>query len=448
VFVKTTEDFAVAVGHIVGPGGWCSLFDEVMAQVAGRFRRVEPRRTARLFVLGLLSGVERKNCWQLAEHAGLAGPASMQRLLRQAVWDADAVRDDVRSLVAGHLGCPSGVLIVDETGFVKKGVGSVGVQRQYTGTAGRIENAQVGVFLAYASQRGRALVDRRIYLPASWCQDPGRCAAAGIPESVGFATKPALALQMLADAVRAGVPARFAAGDEVYGNDPAFRAGVVDLGLGYVLAVACSHRITVPGTIRRRVDQIAADLPRHAWQRYSAGTGSKGPRWYDWAWIDAQTEGGPGHHVLIRRHITTGELAFYRAYSPNPVALSALVHVAGTRWCVEESFQTAKGHVGLDQYQVRGWTPWHRHTTLTMLALAFIAITAARHAAPHRPGPHTVIRDTGPIPLTMPEIRRLFTALIDPPHHDADHVLHWSHWRRNHQATARRAHYRRHMDSP
>jgi SRSO17 transposase len=436
----------VAVGHSVDAAGWQQAFDSVMARIAGRFVRVEPRRTARAFVLGLLSDVGRKNCWWLAEHAGHGGPQAMQRLLREAVWDADAVRDDVRDLVVETLGCPDGVLIADETGFVKKGVHSVAVQRQYTGTAGRIENAQVAVFLAYASPAGRALIDRRIYLPASWSGDPERCATAGVPEGVQFATKPRLALDMLTAAVNADVPARWATGDEVYGNDPAFRAGVQALGLGYVLAVACDHRVPVNGgTTRMRADQIAAGLPDSAWQRYSAGVGSKGPRWYDWAWIEASTADTPGQTLLIRRNIATGELAFYRCWTSAPVSLARLVQVAGIRWCVEESFQAAKGQVGLDQYQVRGWKPWHRFVTLAMLALAFLSTLTAAAAPPPNADPHRHAHHRGPIALTTAEIRRLFTDLLNRPVRRLSHLLHWSSWRRRHQAHARQAHYRRRL---
>ncbi|MGH8883553.1 MAG: IS701 family transposase, partial [Stackebrandtia sp.] len=257
-----------------------------MGRVAGRFARAEPRRAARDLVLGLLSPVERKNCWGLAEHAGHGGPQGMQRLLRTAVWDADGLRDDVRSYVVDHLGHPDGVLIPDETGFLKKGVCSVGVQRQYSGTAGRIENSQVAVFLSYASPLGRALIDRRVYLPKSWTDAPVRCAAAGVPDDVQFATKPELALDMLTDAVAAGVDAGWVASDEAYGDNGAFRAGVAALGLSYVLAVSCDHRIPIGGGKTTRADALAATLPAASWQRISAGTGSKGPRWYDWVWID------------------------------------------------------------------------------------------------------------------------------------------------------------------
>jgi SRSO17 transposase len=320
------------------------MFDELMSQIAGRFRRVEPRRTAREFVAGLLAPVERKNCWWLAEQAGHADPQPMQRLLRTAVWNADAVRDDLRAFVTARLGHARGVLIPDETGFLKKGTRSVGVQRQYSGTAGRIENSQVGVFLSYASPLGRALTGRRVYLPRSWTDDPQRCAAAGIPAGVGFATKPELALDMIAAAVAAGMPASWVAADELYGDNGAFRAGVAALGLGYVLAVSCDHRIPAfPGGKRRlRADQIAAALPAGCWHRVSAGTGSKGPRWYDWAWASVQQ---PGHRLLIRRG-SDGQLAFYRCWSPAPVPLAALVRVAGMRWAVEMVFsQLAKGRV-------------------------------------------------------------------------------------------------------
>lgn len=429
------------------PASWRELFDELMSLVAGRFARVEPRRTARELVLGLLSPVERKNCWWLAEQAGHDDPQTMQRLLRTAVWDADAVRDDLRGFVAGQLGHPAGVLICDETGFLKKGTGSVGVQRQYSGTAGRIENSQVGVFLSYASPRGRALIDRRVYLPKSWADDPQRCAAAGVPAEVEFATKPELALDMITDAVAATMPAAWVASDELYGDNGAFRAGAAKLGLGYVLAVSCDHRIPAwPGGKRcLRADRITAALPAGCWHRISAGTGSKGPRWYDWAWVSAHQ---PGHSLLIRRG-SDGTLAFYRCWSPAPVPLATLVRVAGMRWAVEEGFQAAKGQVGLDHYQARTWTGWHRHVTLAMLALAFLMASAAA-AAPAPPAdPWHYARHGGPIALTAAEIRRLFNALIITPLraqlttqlHTTSYAQHWSHWRRRHQGQARHSHY-------
>jgi SRSO17 transposase len=253
--------------------------DRLHERIAGRFARSEPRARAREYVSGLVAGLERKNGWTLAERAGEASPDGMQRLLRWADWDVEGVRDDVRSYVVEQLAEPDGVLIADETGFLKKGTASVGVQRQYSGTAGRIENSQLGVFLTYASRAGRALIDRRIYLPRSWTDDAQRCPAAGVPQDTKFATKPELALKMVTEAVTAKVPAAWAAADEAYGDNRAFRTGVAKLGLGYVLAVSCDHRIPVwPGGKRRlRADHIAAALPASCWQRISAGTGAKGP---------------------------------------------------------------------------------------------------------------------------------------------------------------------------
>ena len=418
-----------------------------MFLVAGRFGRAEPRRTAREFVLGLLSPVERKNCWWLAERAGHGDPQAMQRLLRTAAWDADAVRDDLRGFVAAQLGEAAGVLICDETGFLKKGTGSAGVQRQYSGTAGRIENSQVGVFLSYASARGRALIDRRVYLPKSWTGDRPRCTAAGIPADIQFATKPELALEMITDAVAARMPAAWVASDELYGDNGAFRTGVAGLGLGYVLAVSCDHRIPAfPGGRRRlRADHIAAALPAGCWHRISAGTGSKGPRWYDWAWASAHQ---PGHSLLIRRG-STGVLAFYRCWSPAPVPLAALVRVAGMRWAVEEGFQAAKSQAGLDHYQVRTWTGWHRHVTLAMLALAFLMASAAAAAPAPAADPWHHARHGGPIALTAAEIRRLFDGLVITPLRSRmttplralSDIQHWSNWRRIHQGQARHSHY-------
>ncbi|MBT2443421.1 IS701 family transposase [Streptomyces sp. ISL-36] len=414
-----------------------------MARIAGRFGRVEPRASARAYLLGLLSKAERKNCWQLAEQAGHIRPGPMQRLLRYARWDADAVRDDLRAYAVEHLGTDGGVLIVDETGFVKKGRASAGVQRQYTGTAGRIENSQVGVFLAYATSQGRALIDRRLYLPEhSWCGDLERRRAAGIPDEITFATKPRLAWEMVAAALDAGVQAPWVTGDEAYGQDPQLRAALETHGTGYVMAVACSMRVRINhGRTPVRADTVAGRLPATAWQRHSAGNGAKGPRHYDWAWIHIGTD--EHRHLLIRRNRTSGELAFYLCWSPTAVTLAELVRVAGVRWSVEECFQAAKSQVGLDHYQVRNWISWHRHITLAMLALAFLTAVAA-DAAPKRPtDPHRSARSSEPISLTVPEIRHLLTVVFDTQVVTATRRLHWSIWRRRHQATARRSHYRR-----
>ncbi|MFI0967795.1 IS701 family transposase [Streptomyces sp. NPDC021080] len=415
-----------------------------MARIAGRFRQVEPRAAARAFVLGLLSGVERKNCRRLAEQAGRARPGPMQRLLQSARWDADVVRDDVRAYVFEHLQADDGVLIADETGFLKKGTASAGVQRQYTGTAGRIENSQVGVFLAYASSKGRALIDRRLYLPErAWCQDAERRTRAGVPDQAEFATKPALAGQMIEAALGAGISASWVTADEAYCQDPSLRALLESRRIGYVLAVACSTRVRInQGRTADRADAVADRLPASAWHRQSVGDGAKGPRYYDWAWIET---GAYGHrHLLIRRNPTGGELAYYLCWSPRRVPLSELVRVAGTRWCIEECFQAAKGQVGLDHYQVRHWTAWHRHITLAMLALAFLTALAADATPTTTAQPNRPNRRTDQIDLTVPEIRHLLGALLNPPTMSPT-LLHWSNWHRHHQATARRSHYRRRL---
>ncbi len=423
---------------------WVEEFACGFASIAARFGRREPRLQARSFLLGVLSDVDTRSCWQLAEQAGDTSPQAMQRLLGEAVWDADAVRDDVRSYVIDAIGDSGGVLILDDTGDLKRGMHSVGVQRQYTGTAGRIENAQVSVFLAYASPAGRALIDRAVYLPASWTGDPARCAAAGVPDDVGFATKITLGRRMLDRALDAGVPAGWATADEFYGGDRGLRRDLQGRSLGYVLAVAKSHRVNVGGMHgTARGDAIAAALPKRAWNRYSAGEGAKGRRDYDWAWVAVvppADEATGSHWLLIRRRITDGELAFYRCYAPTRVALPTLVRVAGTRWAVECCFQNAKGAVGLDQHQVRRWDSWHRYTTLVMLAHAILTVIAVRERQRRPSG------QPGLIPLTVNEIRRLFAKLIS--HNTRPHSFHlaWSKWRRTHQARARTSHYRRRGD--
>jgi SRSO17 transposase len=429
----------VAAALSVDPGRWREQFDDLMGRIAGRFARVEPRRRARAFVLGLLSGLRRKNCWTIAELAGDATPDGMQHLLAGARWDADAVRDDLRGYIIEHLGSAGAVLVVDETGDVKKGRVSAGVQRQYSGTAGRVENCQVAVFVSYAAPAGHALIDRELYLPRSWTADPARCAAAGIPAGTAFATKPGLARRMLGRALDAGVPAAWVTGDEVYGADPGLRGDLERRRIGYALAVAATHRVTTgAGSCQAR--QLAARLPRAAWQRYSAGPGAKGHRWYEWAWA-AIDPGRPGHrYLLIRRSRQTGELAFYRCCSPRLVPLPVLVKIAGIRWSTEENFQAGKGLAGLDEHQVRRWDSWYRWTTLAMLALAFLTITAA--AEHTRPPPEDQI------PLTRNEIAALFSTLMIQSASGRRHRLSWSAWRRRHQHRARACHYQRQARAP
>ena len=415
-----------------------------MLHVGGRFARVEPRRRAASFVRGLLAGLPRVNCWSIAEHVGDAGPRGMQRLLSAAVWDEAGVRDDLRDYVLEHFADPGAVLVVDETGDLKKGTMTVGVQRQYTGTAGRTENAQVAVYLAYAAPAGCAFIDRALYLPSSWTSDPARCQAAGVPGGTTFATKPALAKAMIGRALDAGTPAAWAAADEVGGQDPQLRAELARRGMGYVLAVAKSHPVTT-GIGPCPAAELAKRLPARAWQRLSAGPGAKGPRWYDWALTgtaDPAVSGSTGPHwLLIRRRINDGEYAFYRAHAPHPVSLAQLVRVAGSRWKIEDGFAAGKELAGLDEHQVRCWTSWHRWTILALLACAFLSVLAA--AQPD----HSQPPDGQLIPLTRHEIRRLFTGLLQQLPAPGPQ-LDWSRWRRHHQATAQACHYRRRALTP
>jgi SRSO17 transposase len=410
-------------------GAWLdSRLDDAFALVAGRFFRREVRVRARACLAGMLSGLERKTGWALAEHAGERSPDGMQRLLTTARWDQDAVRDDVRGYVAAILGDPGGVLIGDDTGFEKGGSCSAGVQRQYTGTAGKITNCQVGVFLAYAGPRGRALIDRELYLPRSWTGDEARLAAAGVPEGTAFATKPQLLRAMIERAVAAGIPFGWVTADEAYGDNGPLRAFLEEQQVSYALAVSRDHVITTPAG-RRRADALAGKLPKGAWQRVSCGDGAKGRRWYDWALIATSR---PQVTLLIRRSAARpSDLAFYLCHTPRPVPLAVLVKVAGARWAVEECFQAAKNEAGLDHYQVRLYKAWYRYITLAMLALAWLAVTRAGLA------------DDSDAPVTSAnEIRRMFTALCGPPR-DEQHARRWSRWRHRHQERARHFHYQR-----
>ena len=351
--------------------GWAAGLDGVVDRIAPRFGRTEPRRRAGAYLRGLLSPVERKNGWQLAEVAGDATPDGVQEFLSRARWDADTVRDDLRAYVVEHLADPAAVLVLDETGFLKKGTKSAGVQRQYTGTAGRVENAQVGVFLGYAGQHGRALIDRALYMPDSWAGDDARRREARIPGDVVLTTKPKQGLAMLERARAAGVPFAWVAGDSAYGADSAIRRWAEQHRCGYVLAVTSGQRLG-----QRPVTTWIEGLPETAWHRLSAGEGAKGPRLYDWARLPYNGAAEDfACALLVRRSISdTGDVTFYLTHAPCGTTLAELVRVAGTRWAIESLFEQAKGEVGLDQYEVRSWVGWHRHITLSMLALAYLAV--------------------------------------------------------------------------
>jgi len=359
-------------------GGQAYLAD-VARRLAPYFARSQSRHRVQAYLQGLLSEAERKNSWQVAEVCGESTPYGFQYLLSRADWDADAVRDELRRYVIQHLGDPNGVLVLDETGFLKKGEHSAGVARQYSGTAGKVENCQIGVFLSYASALGHALLDRELYLPKAWADDRARCRQAGIPADRSFATQPQLAQQMLNRAFRAGVPAKWVTGDSLYGADRRLRQGLEAQPQAYVLAVSGREYVWLEGR-QRQVKTILAMLPEEGWGRLSAGDGAKGPRWYDWRWLPVAAPLAPGwcRWLLVRRSLSTPtELTAYGVFAPHATPLQEVVRVAGSRWTVESGFEEAKGEVGLDQYEVRSWTAWYRHMTLAMWALALLIVMRA-----------------------------------------------------------------------
>jgi SRSO17 transposase len=453
--VWSTNAAAVAALDRVGAATWCGYVDELLERIGRHVVRPETRARLGDMLLALLSRRRPRNCWTLAEAAGEARPWGMQHLLSRAAWNSDAVAGEPRGFVVDHLGAADGILVVDETGDLKKGRHTVGVQRQYTGTAGRIENAQVGVYLGYATRRGHAMIDRELYLPKSWTADPDRCATAGVPAEVGFATKPALATALIERALDAGVPARWVTADEVHGADPRLARCLEARGIGYVLAIAGNRRLPMDAATTRTAAQLAADLPERAWQVRSAGAGAHGPRRYAWAWLalhpgtaaparhdaEGHRQRPPGEwSLLVRRNLRTGELAFYRCYTPTPTTLAQLITVAGRRWSIEESFQSSKGLAGLDEHQVRRWTPWRRWTLLAMLAHALLAVLTAVERE-HAPA------ERGLIALTCAEVRRLLTTALAPLTAPVDALAHatdWSRWRRHHQHRAKTCHYAHH----
>ena len=363
---------------------WADEVTAVGARIGSRFARSEPRRRALAYLRGLLSDAERKNGWQLAEHLGDPTPDGVQHLLARADWDADAVRDDLIRYVAEHLGHADGVLVADESGFLKKGTKSAGVARQYSGAAGRIENCQIGVFLGYTTAKGRALLDRELYLPKEWANDAQRLKEAVVPAAVGFATKLVLARRMIDRAVAAGVPARWVTADAVYGSDYHFRVAIEKHGLGYVVGVRADFAVC-SGLRQVRARALLGEVPADAWHRLSCGQGAKGPRLYDWALLRTNSP-EPDEYarwLLIRRSVSDStEVAYFACGGPPGTGLPELVRVAGVRWAIEDLFELAKGDCGLDEYEVRGWVGWHRHVTLGLFALAVLAVIRARAARP------------------------------------------------------------------
>jgi SRSO17 transposase len=372
---------------------WAGEIERVWQRLRPRFARAEMRVRCRRYLHGLLGTAQRKNGWQLAEAVGERTPHGIQELLNRAVWDAEAVRDDLRAYVVEHLGDPEAVLVVDETGFLKKGAKSVGVQRQYSGTAGRIENCQIGVFLAYAAPTGRAFLDRALYLPRVWAEDAARRGEAGVPAAVGFHTKPELARVMLERALAAGVPFGWVTGDEVYGGDRRLRVWLEEQELAHLLAIKATEPLwaaTARGPAQVAAAALIAGLPAEAWVTLSAGDGAKGPRHYEWAWVPIRPlrEPGKGYWLLARRSLSDPtDVAYYVGFGAATTPLGELVRVAGTRWAIEGCLEDAKGEVGLGDYEVRRWDGWHRHVTLALLAHAMLAVTRAAVAKRGAPTP-------------------------------------------------------------
>jgi SRSO17 transposase len=376
---------------------WASSLGEVKARMRGLFTQERVAASAGLFLDGLLGDERRKTGWMRAEAAGDPGPWRQQAILGRGRWDADALRDIVCDYVVETLGAEDAVLVIDETGFLKQGKASCGVARQYTGSAGKITNCQIGVFAAYVSRRGHAFIDRALYLPKSWASDPARMAKAHVPADASFATKPTLAVQMTERAIAAGVPFAWVAADSVYGVGDIEQA-LRRAGKGYVLGVSSSHHFgswigkpVVAGTAA----EIARELDPSAWQRLSAGDGTKGARLHDWAYLELADLDAADHDerrsglwtrgLLIRRNIADDELAFFTTWCPAGTGIDALVRVEGHRWAIEDSFETAKNELGLDHNETRSWHGWHRHVSLVMLAFAMMA--AIRHKASQAPPP-------------------------------------------------------------
>ena len=348
------------------------------------FARTEPRNNAVSYIRGLLSDEERKNSWTLSERAGQGTPDGMQRLLSTTDWDPDKVRDALFGYVKKHLGDRKGILAIDETGFLKKGTASAGVARQYSGTAGRVENCQIGVFLSYATPAGRTFLDRELYLPKAWMDDPARCTRAGIPEERVMATKPVLAADMIERALDAGIEAEWTTGDAVYGQHTGLRRRLEARGMHYVMAVPMNqHAIAqARGSVggEGRADELFAALDGRAWRTRTAGTGTKGERLYAWARIRINGPAETGEHWLLARRSLKDptEKAYFICHTPENVTVIELARVAGARWAIEETFQTSKGETGLDHYQVRQYTGWYRHITLSMFAHAFLSVIRSK----------------------------------------------------------------------
>jgi SRSO17 transposase len=428
---------------------WGQALTQLHARIAPRFARPETRHRALTYLQGLLSAIERKNGWQLAEYAREARPDGMQRLLASSVWDEDLVRDDLRAYILETLGALDAILVIDETSMQKQGKKSAGVQIQHCGTTGERENCQVGVFLSYVTARGHTLLDRELYVPNRWFDDPERCREAGIPETTRFQTKCELASLMVERIVQAQIPIRWVVADCVYGSNATLRDKLHAHRYHYVLAVRCNEPIvfqTPTGRVRMTVAEAEARFIQAAdWRRLSMGEGTKGPRWFDWVCLPMLhgCEDDGQHWMLIRRLPTDPtKKVYYVVFGPVGTTLTEMVEAISARWHIEEDFETAKDS-GMDQYEVRTWTAWYRAITLAMLAQAFLARICAQEQVSEALMENNAVQEKRLLPLTRPEIRHLLGHLLWPHPQNAPLLLAWSWWRRCHRSLASFYHSKR-----
>jgi SRSO17 transposase len=443
-FVEQNNEATAAAVTVADDDARAALLADLLGQVAGCFPRRETRQTCARMLNGLLTELEDQNCWTIAEAIGHRGPYRLHHFLSRAAWDDELMLDTAAIWAAEQLDDGDGIFIIDETGDAKSSADAAGAARQYSGSVGGVALCQVMVNLTYAASRGHTLLGRALYLPDSRASDEEHRELTGIPDEVLFATKPELAGTLIEHALELGIEAPMVTGDEVYGGRD-LRRLIRGLGPGYVLAVQSGHRVTLGSGKRITAAAAAATVPARAWQRMAAGTGTKGIRDYDWAMIEVTADDTPddqdeGHSaLLIRRHRYTREQSCYRCWTPQPVPLPRLISAATARWRIEEDHQQAKQTTGLDKGQVTCWNSWHRWTAMCLLAYIFLTVAAALER--RRDGEANNAAEL--IDVTVPELLRLLRGtVIPPPRRDREHVLQWSHWRRQHQYRARKAHQR------
>jgi SRSO17 transposase len=443
-FVEQNNEATAAAATVADGDARAALLADLLGQVAGCFPRRETRQTCARMVNGLLMELEDQNCWTIAEAIGDGKPYRLHHFLSRAAWDEELLADTAACWAADRLDDGDGLLIIDETGDAKSSADAAGAARQYSGSTGGVALCQVMVTLTYATSRGHTLLGRALYLPDARAADEEHRELTGIPDEVMFETKPQLAGGLAEHALELGIEATMVAGDEVYGGRE-LRRLIRGLGLGYVLAVRSDHRIVLGSGKAMSVAAAAAVIPARAWQRMPTGSGTKGIRDYDWAMIEITGDDSPDDQdkgnsaLLVRRHRYTRKLSYYRCWTPEPAPLSRLIHVATARWRIEEDHQLAKQTCGLDKGQVTCWNSWHRWTAMCVLAYIFLTVAAALER--RRDGAANAAAEL--IDITVPELLRLLRGtVIPPPRRDREHVLDWSHWRRQHQYRARQAHQR------